>query len=480
MSNALFVQPPLTAGELFARGARTSASVIPPLGLAYIASYLKKNGHHCEIVDGIATQVTVDEISAMARRFDVVGVTAVSTYALRSEEVVRALKKNAPEVPVVVGGPHVTAVPEDLLRSGADFAVIGEGEATTLELVEALANGSGTETLKQIRGVAFMDGGEYFYAGKRERIAPLDEIPLPARDLLPMNRYRSSIARSTNQPSHSMLASRGCPGVCSFCNKRTFGTNVRYFSVERIVEEFFLLRDKYGAKDVAVWDDNFLSDPEVVMGVCDELERKKLGLSWSVEARVDGIRRDVVKALRRAGCSYIALGIESGSPRVLEYMKKNTDLEQIRTAVKICHEEGLLTRGYFMMGLPGETAEEMNETVKFAKQLNVTLASFTLFVPLPGTLEYRRASDSGQFDPLYYKKRIVPEFNFLDEPVYVPEGMTAEELIKINQKAYQSYYFRPSVILKKILQMRSPGELLAALMGAFTLISNFLYKKKVE
>lgn len=413
-----------------------------------------------------------------AREYDVAGVTAVSTYAMRAEEVVRALKMNAAEIPVVVGGPHVTAVPEDLLLAGADYAVTGEGEATMLDLVNALETGADREGLKAIRGMGFMDGGEYFYAGKRARIEPLDEIPPPARDLLPMTKYRSSIARSTNQPSHSMLASRGCPGVCSFCNKRTFGTKVRYFSVQRIVEEFFLLRDKYGAKDIAVWDDNFISEPDIVMNVCDELEKNNFGLSWSVEARVDCVQRDIIKALRSAGCAYIALGIESGSERVLEHMKKNTSLEQIRNAVRICHEEGLLTRGYFMMGFPGETAAEMSDTVRFAKQLNVSLASFTLFVPLPGTLEYRRACESGSFDPEYYKKRIVPEFNFLDEPVYVPAGMTAEELLRINQKAYQSFYFRTSVILKKLIMLRKPEEFIAALKGAFTLISNYFYKKK--
>lgn len=478
MAKVLLIQPPLTAGELFARGSKSSASIIPPLGLGYIAAFLREHGHECSIIDGIATQLSMDEICSVARDFDIAGVTAVSTYAMRAEEVVRALKKSLPSIPVVVGGPHVTAVPEDLLAAGADYAVVGEGERIMLELVNALAARTDKDGIRNIRGVASINDGEYFYSGKGERIEPLDTIPLPARDLLPMHLYRSSIARSTNQPSHSMLASRGCPGVCSFCNKRTFGTKVRYFSTDRIAEEFFLLKEKYGAKDIAIWDDNFISDPEIVLSVCEALKKRGPGVSWSVEARVDGVRRDVARALRQAGCTYIALGIESGSKRILDYMKKKVDLEQIRDAVRICREEGLLTRGYFMMGLPGETAEEMMETVRFAIQLNVDLASFTLFVPLPGTLEYRRASESGTFDPLYYKKRIVPEFNFLDEPVYVPEGMTALELININKKAYQKYYFRPSVILKKLSELRSPSELISAFKGAFTLLSSFLYKKK--
>jgi hypothetical protein len=316
------------------------------------------------------------------------------------------------------------------------------------------------------------------FTGNRPRIDPLDQVPLPDRTLLPMHRYRSSIARATAQPSQSLLTSRGCPGVCSFCSKLTFGTHVRYFSTERILEEFFLLRDRYGARDVAVWDDNFVSNPEVALAVCDGLRSRKFGRTWSVEARIDGVDRSVLAALKAAGCTYIAYGIESGSQRILDYIHKKITKEQVRAVVAMTKEIGIPIRGYFMLGFPGETLGEMEETVKFALELDVEVASFTLFIPLPGTVEYRRACQSGVFDPEYFLHRITPEFNFPDLPIYVPAGLSAEQLLKFHRRAYSRYYFRPKIVLRKLAALRQPREFWSLLQGAGTLLANALHRSR--
>lgn len=473
MARVLLMQPPLSSDELFARGSKSSASTIPPLGLAYISAYLRKHGHTCYILDGIATPIGIDEAVALAGEYDVVGVTVVSTYAMRVTELIQAIKKAHPRKPVVVGGPHVTVLPESLLERGADFAVVGEGERTMLELVDCLTAGDGC--VDDVSGVVFDNGHGFTDTGRRPLLDPLDEVPLPARDLLPMERYRSSIARASQQPSHSMLTSRGCPGVCSFCSKKTFGRRVRYFSVERIVEEFFVLRDDYQARDVAVMDDNFLSDPEVVLAVCEELKNRDLGITWSVEARVDNVSREILSALKDAGCTYVAYGVESGSQRVLDRMNKRISKEQIREAIRMTKEAGMSIRAYFMMGLPTETLHEMEATVRFAMELDVEVASFALFLPLPGTTEYRRSMQSGNFpDPEYFLHRIVPEFNFMDEPLYVPEGITAKRLMAAHRNAYTRYYFRPRVLLRRLLGIRSLGDVWNLLKGGFTLATNAL------
>ena len=477
MANILFIQPPLTPKELFARGAHSSASSIPPLGIAYIAAYLIKHGHQCRILDGIATRLSIKDICTIARDYDVIGITVISTYAVRAIELIQAIKNAGILQPIVVGGPHVTALPESLIDLGADYGVIGEGEITMLELVECLSGGSGG--LRNVPGLVFIEDDEFVYTGKRKPINPLDQVPLPARRLLPMHLYKSSITRSSCQPSHSMLASRGCPGVCTFCSKKTFGTKIRYFSVDRIVEEFFLLRDKYGAKDVAIWDDNFVADPDIVVAVCDQLIKRNLNISWSVEARIDVVNSAVLSALKKAGCTYIAYGIESGSQRILDYVNKRITKEKIVEVIKMTKQAGISVRGYFMFGLPGETLEEMNETIKFAMELDIELASFTLFVPLPGTTEYLRALKSGTFyDPEYYNHIIIPEFNFLNEALYVPEGMTADELLAIHRKAYNRYYLRPKILFRKLLSVRSPGQMASLLNGGWTLINNFISHPK--
>jgi len=475
MAKVFLIQPPLTVDELYARGSKTSASLIPPLGIAYIASYLYKYGHECRILDGVAEPLPLDKICEIAHDYDIAGITVVSTYAVRAIELIQALKKSRISQPLVVGGPHVTVMPESLLEQGADYAVVGEGEVTMCELVERLA--AGGRDLKEVPGLVFRENGQFIYTPPRIHVDPLDQVPLPARHLLPMHLYKSSIARSSRQPSHSMLASRGCPGICTFCSKKTFGTKTRYFSVDRILEEFFLLRDKYGAKDVAVWDDNFVTNHEIVLAVCEKLKKRNFNIPWSVEARIDVVNREVLYALKEAGCNFIAYGIESGSQRVLDHINKQLTKKEIVEAIRMTQKVGIPIRSYFMLGLSTETREEMEETIQFAIELDTELASFTLLVPLPGTGEYRRAMKSGTFvDPKYYLHKVVPEFNFLDYPVYIPEGMTAGELLSIHRRAYNRYYFRPRMLLRKLLSIRSPGEIANLLNGGLTLIKNAISK----
>ena len=475
MAKVLLIQPPLTPNEIYARGSSTSASFLPPLGIAYIASYLYKYGHECRILDGVAEPLPLEKICEIAHDYDVVGITVVSTYAVRAIELIQSLKKSRISQPLVVGGPHVTAMPESLLEHGADYAVMGEGEVTMCELVERLAAGS--RDLKKVPGLVFRENGQFVYTPKHIHIDPLDQVPLPARHLLPMHLYKNSVARSTRHPSHSMLASRGCPGVCTFCSKKTFGTKTRYFSVDRILEEFFLLRDKYGAKDVAVYDDNFVTNHDIVLVVCEKLKKRNFDIPWSVEARIDVVNREVLYALKEAGCTCIAYGIESGSQRVLDHINKQVLKEKIVEAIRMTQEVGIPIRSYFMLGLSTETKKEMEETIQFAIELDTEVASFSLLVPLPGTVEYRRALKSGTFvDPEYYLYKVVPEFNFLDYPLYIPEGMTAGELLSIHRRAYNRYYFRPKFLLRKLLSIRSPGEIANLLNGGLTLIKNAISK----
>lgn len=475
MARVLLIAPPIYKEEYAARGSSHTLSILPPLGLAYIAAYLRKHDHYCEILDGMAVPYGIDDIVKKASGFDVVGITAVSTVALRVNQLLKAFKDNSIKAPVIVGGPHATVLPESCLRHGADYVVLGEGEITMLELVNALEAGKNTDG---IEGIAFMREGVMIRNKRGEMAENLDEIPMPARDLLPMERYRCSIARTKKLPSHSILTSRGCPGTCSFCNKSISGTRVRYFSVGRIVEEFFLLRDRYGAEDVAVMDDNFVSEPHVVHSVCDELIRRKFGKTWSVEARIDAVDEDVLKHLKAAGCDFIAYGIESGTQKMLDRMKKRITLDQIRSVIKMTKDVGINIRGYFMMGMPGETLDDMEQTISFAKELDIDVASFSLFVPFPGTLDYRRALESGTFtDPEYFLHKIYPEFNFPDSPIYIPEGMTAEELLSKHRSAYNRYYFRPKFLLRTLLTIRSAGDIRRYTSGMLNLLGNFFSRK---
>lgn len=474
MARILLIAPSIYKEEYSARGSEQTASILPPMGLAYIAALLRNYGHYCEILDGLAEPCSLDEIVKKSRSFDIIGITSISTYALRVNQLLNKLKQPNVKTPIVVGGPHATILPQSCLENGADYVVLGEGELPMLELVNALENNG---DITQVGSISYIRENKLIKNPRIPLIANLDEIPIPAYDLLPMKCYRTSEARTKRQPSYSLLASRGCPGVCSFCNKSVSGTKVRYFSADRITEEFFLLRDKYGAENIAIWDDNFLTNHSLVNNVCDRLIKNKFNKTWSLEARVDYVNKDILKHLKEAGCDFIAYGIESGSQRMLDSMKKGITLEQITRAVKMTKEVGINIRGYFMMGLPYETLEDIEKTIQFAIELDIEVASFTLFVPLPGTLDYKRAKKTGTFpDPEYFLHSIYPEFNFPDSLVYIPEGITAKELFDKHRSAYNRYYFRPKFLLKSLLSVRSIADLKRYIKGGTNLLINAFSK----
>jgi len=480
VANILLIVPPMKKREIFARGAEATASYSPPLGLGYIAAYLREHGHTCEIYDGVVQPKDLQALCKYALSFEIVGISVGTAYFLRAAEFLHMLQNYANRPPILVGGVHATTLPETLLVGGADVAILGEGEYTSLELVEALTGQRhpllDKSALDGIAGIAFLNdsSGDLVKTKRRQPIADLDAIPLPARDLLPMHMYGTSIARSTATPSHSMLTSRGCNGICSFCHHALFGKTIRRFSPARVVEEFFILRDVYKAKSVALWDDNFIEEAAYAREVLEQLIARKFRIPISIEARADAVSQPVLQLFKKAGGDYIAIGFESGSQRILDSMKKNLTLDQMREAVAMAKEAGLKIRGYFMMGMPTETYDDIRLTIQFAKSLDIDVASFKFMVPFPGTRDYIRAQKSGRFDPHFYMKDIISEFNFLKTPIYVPEGMTPEGLLAIHKSAYSQFYFRPSVIAKKLAEIRTAGDIVNLCKGGYTLLMSAL------
>lgn len=472
MTNVLLVLPSILSDENDGIVTKTTASFLPPLGLATIAAVLRENGHGVAIIDGVAEQTPLQEIVDRARDFDIVGVSAMTAHAKRAVELIRMLRSQL-DIPIMAGGVHATTMPHEFLENGADYVVIGEGEMTTLELVGAIEAGLPEERFAEIRGICLLRDGEVFRTPRRPLIENLDDIPLPARDLLPMHRYSATVARTSRQPSHMLLASRGCPGVCSFCVHKLFGKHVRYNSPDRIIEEFLLLVNEYGAKDVAIFDDNFAANKEMVAKVCNRLIELDLDLTWSIESRVDNVDRETLELLKKAGCTFIAYGVESGSQRILDQMHKGVTLDQIRETVRITNEVGIKTRGYLILGHLDESVEEMRQTIEFAKSLDLDVASFTLFVPLPGTLDYKRAHKFGQFDPDFYMKDLLLEYNMPKFPVFVPNGMTQKELMAIHREAYNKVYLRPGYIFKKLFEIKNVHDFMALAKGGLTVLNNF-------
>jgi radical SAM superfamily enzyme YgiQ (UPF0313 family) len=468
IKKVLLIVPPLSKEELFKRGASETGSLLPPLGLAYIAALLEKNGHFVEILDGIANPTSIIDIVRKTQNFDIVGLTAITTFALRMKELIDAIKKENSNVKIVVGGPHATAVPMDLINDKSiNFIIVGEGEQTFLELINRIDG----EDYDNIKGLLYKKKGKVCHTEPRELIKDLDILPIPARHLLSMKLYKSSEARANKQPSLSMITSRGCPFSCIFCNKNIFGRGFRYHSPEYVVKEMEILKSKYGAKDIAIWDDNFTVNKERVYKICELIIKKKLNLSWSCEARVDCVDLDLLKIMRKAGCDYIAYGIESGSEKVLKKMRKGFTKDDVRRTFSWTKEAKIGIRAYFILGMIDETTKEMEETIDFAIELEPDIASFTLWVPLPGTDAYNEVCKNNELkDPKFWEHQIVPEFNFLDKPIYVPKDIKPSELMHMHQKAYRRFYFRPKYMLKQITKIRSIEDITRLIKGFLTVV----------
>ncbi|MCX6340349.1 MAG: radical SAM protein [Candidatus Aureabacteria bacterium] len=471
MAKVLLVNPPmLTEQGNYLDGYQGVRPKLPPLGLAYIASMLEKHGHRVRIIEGMAQIISPEEIAQISESFDIVGISSITFLALLSHNVAKAVKKQNKKVPVVMGGPHASVVPEDVLRDeNIDYLVIGEGEATFSELVESLA---GKRNAGTIKGIGYRKDNGTRINELRPTEDNLDAIPLPARHLLPMHLYRSSEVRAKRHPALHMMSSRGCPYNCSFCsNKITHRCRLRLHSPERVVEEMTVLAKDFRAKEIHFWDDCFVFDKERVYEICRLIHKNRLTIPWECEATIPQVEPDLLKEMRHAGCFGVSYGIETGYAGGFKRINKSwLSCDEIRKAIVWTRQAGLRARGYFMFGFPQETLQEMEQTIRFAKELDLDFATFSLLVPLPGTEDYERAKKEGQFDPYYWRHTILSEISFPREPAYVPKGLDRDQLLQIHRRACREFYFRPKVLLKRLRDLRSATNLLGSLKGAMKLL----------
>jgi radical SAM superfamily enzyme YgiQ (UPF0313 family) len=304
--------------------------------------------------------------------------------------VVRDLKRLAPQVVTVLGGPHVTFSSSETLKACPDLDIValGEGERTIVELSAAIEAGAG---LTKVKGIAYRDGSALRFTPRRGFIRNLDSLSMPARRLLPLGRYRA-----LGMPI-SMTTSRGCPHACIFCvGRRMVGARVRFRSPARVVDELASLAD-LGFQQVNLADDLFTADPVRCTAVCDEIVRRGLRIKWTAFARVDTVSAGLLVRMKAAGCTAVSFGIESGNPAILKSVKKGITLEQVVAAVDMCADAGVTPSASFILGLPGETPDTLAETVAFGRRLakKGLVYGFHLLAPFPGTEVRERSGELG-------------------------------------------------------------------------------------
>jgi radical SAM superfamily enzyme YgiQ (UPF0313 family) len=446
-------------------------NLIPPLGLACLAAVLEKERIDVSITDG-SRGLSLPQVMAelKARQPDIVGISCTTPTFQDTIELARALSQAFPKAITVLGGAHVTAIPQEaMLEEVFDVGVVGEGEMTLLELVRRVEDkGSLAKVdLEQIKGLAFRQDGRIVMTPPRERIQDLDSLPHPARHLLPpLSAYRPTPASYRKLPLAVMMTSRGCPYGCTFCDRGVFGNLVRAHSPERVLDEIEELIQRYGAREIRFFDDTFTISRKRVVRICEMIIERKLRFPWTCLTRVNTVDRDLLQLMKEAGCWQVLYGLESGDPRMLKILNKGSSVEQNAQAVQWAFEVGLGVRGDFIIGTPGETMESLENTLAFTKRLKLDYAHFNKFVPFPGTELYERLVAEGyQFD-----SRNLPPIVDHAAILYVPNGLTRRQVKDFLDRAHREFYLRPSHVIRRLLRTGSWDELIGQAKGALAVV----------
>lgn len=464
----LLVFPPQLGEERYGKFAR-AGSYLPPLGLLYLAAAIEKN-HEVRIVDGSTEHVTEKTILQIMKEWQpqVVGITSHTPTFYRAIHICKIAKELNPEIKTVIGGPHATACPDDTIRSEyVDVAVVGEGEKILINLLAAFQD---KKVLDGVKGIYYKKGTSIISNGPEERIINLDSLPLPARHLINLKDYRPSVMHYKKLPAFSVMCGRGCPFGCTFCScAKVFKRKVTVRSKESVFDEIKYLITNYGAREIMFWDDTFAINKNWVLGLCELL--KTLNITWSCWMRVDQVSEDMLKKMSESGCWHISYGVESGNQKVLDTIKKGFTLQQVRDAFRWTHNTGMEARGTFILGLPSETWDTMMDTINLAIEIKSDYAQFQLLTPFPGTELWDVVNEFGE-TPIKDLSKYTIWF-----PVFVPKGLTQEELMKALKLAYRKFYFRPNYIVHTLKKMGSLQDLKRNLIGVTSLFEFFGSKK---
>lgn len=384
----LFINPPC-------RESLPPSSI--PLGLAYVASVLREAGHDVKIIDADALKLSKEEVEEIIKReeFDLIAAGAMVPGYKYIKWLAEVVKKQHPKKTFLVGGALATSAPKIVMdKTKADAVVLGEAENTFCEVAEAIRKGNGFEG---IDGLWFKKNGKVVKNKQRELIKNLDELPFPAWDLFPMEKYLS-VPNFNNKPNLktiNMSTSRGCPFNCTFCYN-VFGARTnRVRSIGNIIAEIKELQKKYNIKGIMISDNLFVSNKQYVSDFCDELKKEKIKIIWGTSGRVNTVNLEILKKMKEAGCVGLLYGFESGSQKMLNAMNKQVTVEQMKKAVEITKEAGIEIWPAFMVGIPGETKETIKETVDFIKEMDIFVSGIFIANPFPGSQLFDYAMEKG-------------------------------------------------------------------------------------
>jgi len=442
------------------KGVEELSAPMLPMGIASIAAVLRKEGIPVSIVDlNVEPDLNIDRLISRIKHegIGIIGISAMTSSISDAQVMARRIKTDT-GIPVVIGGPHASAVKEKILEQSEDFdyLVFGEGEYTMLELCRAISSGS--KDFSNIRGLGYRINRRIVLNEPRPLIENLDDLPYAARDLCSFEKYNVPLyLRSTHRSAH-LITSRGCPFRCTFCSAHSVtGYKFRPHSPERVVSEIEKLMQDYGARFFLIYDDTFTISKERVTAICNLILKKGLRIKWFCMARADTVDEEIIDLMQRAGMIAINFGVESGDESVLKVIKKGITPDKVRKAFKIVRRyRGLRVFSSFMIGLPTDTRQSIKKTVDFAIELDPDMAFFFILTPYPGTEIYEKCKGI-DFEVSDNWER----FNhvFSDNPLALKSKEFSEkELRSLLVEANKRFYSRPKYIARNIRNIKSLEE----------------------
>jgi len=421
--------------------------ITPPLALGYLAAYLKKNKIETIIIDGLKENFCIDILlkKILAEKPDAVGITCLTAFYKETINLSRLLKKN--NLKCIIGGVHPTFLPyQTLIDSNADYVICGEGEIAFSKLVK---NNFINDNIQGVYSKDNLKDAKQIIK-KAEIIENLDDIPFPDWEQINPNLYPEAPhgAIVKNFPIGIIITTRGCPYECTFCaSPRLCNRKIRFRTPENVIQEIKYLIKHWGVKEIHFEDDNLTLKRDHIVKICNLIIKNNIKISWACPngIRADMIDKKLIKLMAKSGCYYIAYGVESANPEILKNVKKRETVDVIEKAIEMTDMEGIMCQGFFIFGLPGETARTIEKTIRFAKKSKLSRAQFLILDVLPG---------SELWDNL--KGKFIPNWNkdSYREPEWIPDNLSKEQLLKAQSRAFRQFYLRPIIFFKFIRLMK--------------------------
>jgi len=438
----------------------------PPIGLAYIAAVLEKEGYSVEIADMSVLGMDYKDLEKKVRqnKSKLVGISFMTNQYKEAVNISRIAKDIDSRIPVIAGGPHVSALPEEILaHESVDIAVIGEGENTVLELADELLNGNGNTAFNNLSGIAYKKGNEICINKPRQLIEDLDSLPFPAWHLLPIEKYAvPATGGDVSVPVFAIISSRGCPNNCIFCDSHTiFGRKFRARSAQNIFDELIYLNKNFGAIQFDFVDDTITVNKKRIHQLCDLILSSESKFKWMCNARANTVTLEMLQLMKKAGCVRVEFGVESGDPEVLKKMKKGIKLEQTRSAHAMARQVGLSVGSFVMVGNIGEDFSSVVKTRELLRELDTDDIFIAIATPFPGTQLYKIAKDNNWL-------KIRDWAAYVTSPTYFPEYQPVMETDRMNSQQIMKAFF--------YLHLHFVGRKIQTRYGKVFLLNKRFYK----